>query len=67
MSLSRKAGRSPTYSVAQRTELAAMIRQHGARGTCERTELPICLQTVLQIAREFQVPLKKGRRSRRAA
>ncbi len=67
MSIPRRAGRPLTYSLTQRAEFAAIIREHGARGTCEQSAVPICLQTVLKIAREFQIPLQKGRRPRRAA
>lgn len=62
-----KRGRSFTFTIPQRAALAELIREHGARGTCERSEVPICLGTVLKIAREFQIPLQKGRRTRRAA
>lgn len=62
-----KRGRSFTFTIRQRVEFAEMIREYGARGTCERSTVPICLQTVLKIAREFQIPLQKGRRPHRAA
>jgi hypothetical protein len=67
MSNFRRAGRPLTFSPTQRAEFAEMIREHGARGTCERSAVPISLQTVLKIAREFQIPLPKGRRPRPAA
>ena len=51
----------------QREQLAELIRQHGARGAIAHAPEPVCLETVLKIAREFQIPLKKGRRLRRAA
>ena len=51
----------------KRQQLADLIRQHGARGAIAHAPEPVCLETVLKIAREFQIPLKKGRRLRRAA
>ena len=67
MSVRRRPGRPLTFSIAQRAEFAEMIREHGARGTCERSAIPISLHTLLKIAHEFQIPLKKGRRPRRVA
>lgn len=67
MTIQRKAGRPPTFSPEQRAEFAAMIREHGARGTCEQSAIPISLHTLLKIAHEFQIRLKKGARPRRAA
>jgi hypothetical protein len=51
----------------QREQLADLIRQHGARRAIEHATEPVCLATMLRIAREFQIPLKKGARPRRAA
>ena len=47
----------------QRALLAELIRQHGARGAIVHAPEPVCLHTLLRIAREFEIPLKKGRRS----
>ena len=52
---------------SQREQLADLIRQHGARGAIAHAPEPACLATMLRIAREFQIPLKKGARRRRAA
>ena len=51
----------------QREDLAQLIRQHGARGAIAHAPEPVCLSTLLKIAHEFQIPLKKGARPRRAA
>lgn len=52
---------------SQRERLADLIREHGARGAIPHAPEPVCLRTMLRIAREFQIPLKKGARSKRAA
>lgn len=52
---------------SQREQLADLIRQHGARGAIAHAPEPVCLTTILRIAREFQIPLKKGARPRRVA
>ena len=51
----------------RRALLAELIRQHGARGAIAHAPEPVCLKTVLRIAREFEIPLQKGRRPKRAA
>lgn len=62
MSNHHKQGRPPTYPEEQRSQLAEAIRQRGARGTRELIGRTISLSTLLKIAREFDVPLKRGRR-----
>ncbi len=52
---------------SQREQLAELIREHGARGAVAHAPKPVCLATVLKIAREFRIPLKKGARLKRAA
>ena len=52
---------------SQREQLADLIREHGARRAIEFAPEPVCLATMLRIAREFQIPLKKGARLKRAA
>lgn len=47
--------------------LAELIRQHGARGAITHAPEPVSLKTMLRIAREFEIPLQKGRRPKRAA
>ncbi len=65
--LNRRRGRPVTYDHTRRAELAELIRRHGARGTQAVVPAPISIHTLLDIAREFDVPLKKGRRPSRAA
>ena len=55
------------FAGRQRAELADLIRQYGARGAIAHAPQPVCLATLLSIAREFGISLKKGRRLRRAA
>ena len=62
-----KRGRPLTYKLAQRRRLAELIRQHGARGAREMSANTTCVATLLKIADEFGIELKKGRRPRRAA
>lgn len=57
-----KQGRPFTYSCEPRSHFAELIRQHGARRTRELSGRCISLSTLLKIARDFQVPLKRGRR-----
>ena len=52
---------------SQRERLADLIREHGARGAIPHAPEPVCLATMLRIAHEFQIPLKKGARTKRAA
>ncbi len=60
-------GRRRTYKYPDRKRMANLIREHGARGTREVLSRQICLNTLLAIAKEFEIELKKGRRPRRAA
>ena len=55
-------GRPPTFNLETRQMLAELIRQHGAAGARKLSSIPISLATLLTIAREFGVELKKGRR-----
>jgi len=52
-------GRRPTFRSATRQQLAALIEEHGAR---ELSPVPITVGTLLKIAREFGIRLRKGRR-----
>ena len=63
----RKRGRPLTFRFAERERFAELIRQHGARGTRDLSSKPISLNTLLKIAREFNVELKTGKRPRKAA
>jgi transposase-like protein len=50
------------YDVEERQQFAALIREHGARATRELCKRTVATQTLLKIAREFGISLKKGRR-----
>jgi hypothetical protein len=67
MARKKKRGRPVTFKYGVRRKLADMIREHGARRTCEISTIPISVGTLLKIAQEFEIPLKKGRRPRKAA
>ena len=60
-------GRPRIYTFPDRRRIAELIRLHGARGTRETMSRQISLNTVLKIAREFEIELKKGKRPKRAA
>ena len=60
-------GRWRTYKFPDGKHFAELIRLHGARGAREALERQVCLQTLLKIADEFGIELKKGRRPRQAA
>lgn len=60
--MTKKRGRPFIFSDAERQKLAELIRQHGARGAQRISWTPISLSTLLEIAREFGIELKKGRR-----
>ena len=63
----RRRGRPPTFLREERERLAELIRLHGASQAREVADVNISFQTVLKIAHEFGIQLKKGRRPRRAA
>jgi hypothetical protein len=67
MSSDERRGRKLKFVGRERETLAELIREHGARGAIEHAPEPVCLRTMLRIAREFQIPLKKGARTKRAA
>ncbi len=67
MAANKKRGRPFTFQVHRREQFAELIRQHGARRAGELSEIPISIATLLKIAREFGIELKKGRRPRQAA
>jgi hypothetical protein len=62
-----KRGRPPTFESETRKMLAGLIRQHGARRAQEFAPVPVSVGTLLKIAREHGITLKKGRRPKRAA
>ena len=51
-----------TYSHAERVRFAELIRQFGARGAREVLSRQVCVGTLLKIAAEFGIGLKRGRR-----
>lgn len=55
-------GRRPFFDSDARKMLAELIRQHGARRARELSPIPISGMTILKIAREFGIELKRGRR-----
>lgn len=65
--LNNRRGRPFTFDQETRRALAALIRQHGATGALERAPVSISMATLLKIAREFKIPLKPGRRTKRVA
>jgi hypothetical protein len=60
-------GRPRIYQYSDRRQMAELIREHGARGARDVLFKQTCLNTLLAIAREFRIELKKGRRPRKAA
>lgn len=67
MSSPERRGRKLKFVGKERETLAELIREHGARGAIPHAPEPVCLSTLLNIAHEFQIPLKKGARPKRAA
>lgn len=67
MNQTRKRGRPPTFRMEDRRKFAALIRQHGIRGAQRVSEVSICPETLIKIAREFQITLKTGRREKKSA
>ena len=59
-------GRPPTFTQRDRQYLAELIREHGLCGTRRKSRIPVCQQTLSKIAREFDIPLKPGRRTKQA-
>lgn len=55
-------GRPPTFSAADRQQLAELIRQHGIRGALRSADIRVSPQTLSKIAREFGIVLRPGRR-----
>lgn len=66
MPKTERRGRRPTFRVAERVRLAELIREHGIRGTQRVAGVPICINTLIKIGREFNIQLPRGR-GRRAA
>lgn len=62
MALKRGGGRPVTYRLNDRQQFAELIRQFGARGAREKLARRVCMGTLLKIASEFGIELKRGRR-----
>ena len=62
-----KRGRPLTFELQTRKMLAALIRQHGASRAQECAPISVSVATLLKIAREDGIKLKKGRRPKSAA
>lgn len=58
---SPRRGRPPTFSDKDREHVADLLRQYGAREAVRQCVFRISLKTVLVIAREHQIELKRGR------
>ena len=54
--------RNPKYPLAEREHLADLVRKLGARGAREAVSRRVGHGTLLKIAAEFGITLKKGRR-----
>lgn len=67
MADAERRGRKPTFDYATRKLLAELIRRHGARRSREFAPVSISVCTLLKIAREQGIKLKKGRRPKSAA
>jgi len=63
----RRRGRPATFDGRTRWRLSKLIQKHGARGAKEACPFSISVQTLLKIAREYDIPLEKGRRPKKAA
>lgn len=59
----RKRGRPHTYLLDDRRRIAEVIRKYGARGAQRQLGGSICMSTLLTIAQEFDIELKRGRRA----
>jgi hypothetical protein len=55
-------GRPVTFDDAMRRDLAALVRRHGATGARAVSPVPVTVKTLLKIAHEHGVTLRKGRR-----
>lgn len=64
MEVKRSRGRPPTFLRSDREYLADLIRMYGLTGARRAAKFSICHKTLMNIAREFGIELKKGRRRR---
>ena len=63
----RRRGRPRTFLPEDREYLAGLIRIYGITGARRVSNFPVCHRTLINIAREFGVELRKGRRPHLAA
>jgi hypothetical protein len=63
----RGRGRPPTFLREDREYLAGLIREHGITGARRAARFVVCHRTLIRIARDFGIELRKGRRARLAA
>jgi hypothetical protein len=62
MAQRRGGGRAAAYRQDDRQRFAELIRQFGARGARERLARSVCMGTLLKIASEYGIVLRRGRR-----
>ena len=62
-----KRGRPRKFQAEDRRQLADLIREHGIRGARRESKVSISQLTMIRIAREFGISLKKGKRPKKAA
>lgn len=67
MAVKERRGRRRTFDPDSRKMLAELIRRHGATRARKLAPVPISVGTLLKIAHEHGVELKKGRRPKNAA
>ena len=67
MDANPKRGRPRKFQMDDRHKLADAIREHGIRGARRVLEISVSQQTLMNIAREFNIALKKGKRPKKAA
>ena len=63
----RRQGRPFTFLHEDRAYLAELIRQYGIRGARRKAAMSVSQNTLIKIAREFNIQLGKGRRPKAAA
>lgn len=67
MAKKKRRGRPLTFKGKLRFKLAKLVEKHGATGAKELSPVPISEHTLLKIAHEYAIPLKKGKRPKTAA
>ena len=61
-----KRGRRLTFQPNDRMHFAKLMRQHGVRGAQRMSDVPVSINTLIRIAREFDIVFKKGKRRKAA-